>query len=139
MRVTLCGSSLPQVGHPLSCNCFSKGKDGRKRGGARSGTMAQVHSFFVPDIPYFVRFDRNERLTIAPSTTIILLFTYSLKPFLSATKEGYEWLFARELAKSEYMCRISCGTVGKETNCQPLQQKAMWSGSLLNFRCQTPP
>ena len=57
MRVALCGSSLPQVGHPLSCNCFSKGKDGRKRGGARSGTMAQVHSFFVPDIPYFVRFD----------------------------------------------------------------------------------
>ena len=87
----------------------------------------------------FVTIDRNERLTILSFATIILLFTYSLKPFLPATKEGYEWLFARELAKSEYMCRISCGTVGKETNCQPLQQKAMWSGSLLNFRCQTPP
>ena len=52
-------------------------------------------------IAHFVGIDKNERLTIQPQATIILLFTYSIKPFLLATGKGESRLFAGFPAKRD--------------------------------------
>ena len=63
-------------------------------------------------------------MTIEFQATIILLFTYSIKPFPSAAGKGESRLFARELAERDILAANPASRLYGVDKKLPLQQKS---------------